>query len=538
MLNMDEIEDNYRVISFEEYSNILSENYLSLSARSKCLQLEQENACLKKELEKYKAIVKGDISVRQNIISEAFDRMYNESDYVGKKYGGSDISGIVGNIYSSVSSGEIPSAAEYSIVRYYPRYFSGRCTFCGGLCMVHGGKIKTSFYIDDKLFRVKDEVFPQAKCSNCEKIILDMYASVVGKRPVIREGSVTPEMAAYIICGKFLMNTSLMSLEMSWRAKKLELPRSFLGYIVNEVCDVYFEPLYNRLREELLGSGFITAACKRVPVCTVNESDGGIIDNGGVNMFVYCSAYSDDKHIVIFDSGKDVQINKEKAHLSFLKDYRGILHTDRTGLFSFKERKFDIIPMWGEFERLINQIKDGKDAFDNMGEASECISEICQIKAVIRDEENVDEEMRLTVRGSNCMDLTDGIIERALTWQKSEKEGSMGEIFGFILKYADELNMFYSDSRTEFDNARCISELNAFGADKRDPRLLKENSGYHRIMIMMSILRTLEACNLDAQRYIIYFLKNYANNIRSIEEMLPWNAPTECRKLISTENYS
>ncbi len=535
MLNMDEIEDNSRILSFEEYSSILSENYLSQSARLRCLQLEQENASLKKELEKYKTIVKGDISVRQNIISEAFDRMYNESDYVGKKFGMSDVSGIVGNIYRAVRKGETPSA-EYTAVRYYPVYFSGRCSSCGSLCMVHGGKIRTSFYLDDKIFRVKDEAFPVAECSKCKKVILDMYASVVGKRSVIREGSVTPEMAAYIICGKLLMNTSLMSLEMCWRAKKLELPRSFFGYIINEVCDVYFEPLYNRLREELLNSGFITAVCKRVPVCTVNESDGAVADKGGLNMFAYCTAYSDEKHIVVFDSGKDVPANKEKAHLSFLKDYSGILHTDRTGLFSFQKRKFEVIPMWGEAERLINQIRNGKDAFDNMGEASECISEISQIKAVIRDEENVDEEMRLTVRRSNCMDLTDGIIERALTWQRSEKEGGMGEIFEFILKNADELNMFYSDSRTEFDNARCISELNVFGTDQRDPRLLKENSGYHRVMIMMSILRTLEACNLDAQRYIVYFLKNYSNNVRSIEELLPWNAPTECRKLLSSEN--
>ena len=56
MLSKDEIQENTKTLPLEKYGELLSENYLSQSARLKCTELEAENKQLRKELEKFKML--------------------------------------------------------------------------------------------------------------------------------------------------------------------------------------------------------------------------------------------------------------------------------------------------------------------------------------------------------------------------------------------------------------------------------------------------------------------------------------------------
>ena len=61
MLSREEIKENTKCISIQEYSNLIANNHLSRTAREKCIEMEQELQQLRLENEKLRRMIYGDL---------------------------------------------------------------------------------------------------------------------------------------------------------------------------------------------------------------------------------------------------------------------------------------------------------------------------------------------------------------------------------------------------------------------------------------------------------------------------------------------
>lgn len=535
MLSREEIDENTSKIPFREYSEIISENYISRSARLKCIELEYENACLREELEKYKLIACGDMSVREEMNAELYDPVLNESDIVFNKDNRAES---LTDMTARVCSMIIEDKAEENIL-FLKRDYSLRtkkvlCSKCKEECSAEKDRVKRSLHIFRDNAKLTENVFYTYRCKKCGAVALDLFSNVKIKENPLEDGIITAETIAALIKEKYIMHRSLISMELYWRTKKLAFDRQMMSSIITAATDRYFAALYQRLKTELLKSDFIIADSAQIQTCLINEKECKSIESKAFDMFVYRTSETDEKKIVIFDADNEYD-DPEMKHESvrqkvFLKDYDGIIHTDKTELFETDDKQYTLIPMWSGAERLLGEavVSSGHLSEKMQMTAVKCIRILQQIKSGY-DEESGKNELRLTVRRTRCEDLTDELKEIAQQWSKKAHQGGTTRAFEYITKYSDELELFYYDIRTTYDNEICLEELSGFTADGPVIRMVENNNDYRRTVIIMSILRTIKANGLDPERYLSYYLKNMANPRDNSLPLLPWEAPSECR---------
>ncbi len=533
MLSKDEIQENTKTLPLEKYGELLSENYLSQSARLKCTELEAENKQLRKELEKFKMLAGGDISEKTALMCQLYDGLLNESDIISESSSDTDFSEILKTLHSDAAEGNTSLNDRYENRKYEPSYKNISCRKCSDVCKKLKSSPLMSVYIDDEGLKVIDEEFPVYKCVSCGEICYDMYEKFRNRKSLLKEREVTAQMAAFLLNEKFVMKRSYAFLENSYRSQNMTLSKEFMSYIVNEICDRYLEPLYNCMKNELFASGFIISGAADVLTCRVNEKEASSHDEGMLEMFVYTAEAVGGGRIILFDAGTEGEMS-ENSDISesvkiFLRGYSGIIHTDKAELFDYKEKKFEILPMWGAVENLLtrtlepNFVSGKPDA-----NVIKCISSLGKIKQKLKDDKDVDDEIRLAVRRANCSDITDELIEKAQEWEKNGCKIKTEKAFRYILEYMNELDSFYTDARTVFDNESCEEELNEFGVDDMISRIIKDKNGYRRTVIIMSIIRTVKANSLDVVRYLTFYLKNILIENNDVSDLLPWKAPSEC----------
>ena len=554
MLSREEIKENTKSMSQNEYSRLVAEVHLSKAAREKCTMLELENEELRLENERLRMVVYGTFSEKENLIAKNYDTLINEADYISERIkddnrelsdSPSAMDIIKEQIRSYPPNDELDDYINYLFRSYFLDNDLNDCSKCDGKYRAISMVPKTTLKIEENKAVLIDEVFMGYKCDKCGDELSNGFDVLKKSAPVIHELDVSAEVISYILVQKYLFNRSFKTQELYWKSHGLDLDQNTMCSWCNEACDKWLVPLYNQFKNELLKRPLICADVEGIRNYKITDNDYLTEENKMFDMFVYRTPAKDKNPVVVYDLNENYRyfyeaINYEEP-FEYLKNYKGVIHTEKTEKFDFPGRQFSIAAMWSRVYKLFEEVYDMIPPRYHSGSTVEQCIEICsEIIKNDKDSEPIDEEdVKLEIREITNKELTDCLIELATEFVTSGKDpeikSTIGKAYNYILDNLDELECYYTNGQTSVDNHLC-SELYEELLSGGSWQFLDLKSHSDRTTAVMSIIQTALLNNLDPQNYLTYYLKNIASADKpGPEKLYPWSC-SDCCKILMHNN--
>ncbi len=548
MLSKEEIQENTMTISYNEYVSMTTEIKVSKAARTGLLEQQYINDMLKTELEKYKRIAVGDTDEREAVICENYDRVLNDADteqlLYQKKHTepydtDAELEGMISYIRTFLPCDEIDDHFAYIFRRYHLQYRNFHCEKCESKYKINSTFPLTTFRFVHNKAMVFDEIFPGYRCEKCGNEIPNLYGAIRQERTVLDNPKITEEVIAYLIVQKYVYHRSFRSLELFWKQQGLHFSAITMCMWVNEVCDRWLVPLYEAMRAELLRREMICTGSRGIRNLTITDNEYVLQDHKMMEVFVYRTHMSEQKPIILFDAVNDYQYFDEDvsyaAPAAFLKGYKGIVHTDQIERFNCPDRQYSLAAMWGMLEeRFQTAAEVYPEEYLDDSEATRCLNVLSKIEEYEQECVRLeDSPVRCKLREKYCRKYTDKLTNKAADFDGKEIGSMLGKAYASVLDYIDELETFFTDPRTRYDNRSCQEELELFGDENRN-RFVYDPDGYKRSLAMLSIMRTVKANGLNPERYLTYYLKNAVqlHQGEKKEKLFPWNCSPRCKEIL------
>ncbi len=549
MLSREEIIDNTKCISLREYSRLMTNEHLSKAAREKCIRQEAELQQLRFENEKLRSIVYGSISEKEHIKADNFDKVINEADVVCSREDGSfDPESSADQILSEVRSlkpnDELDDHVNYLFRAYFMDDDMNDCDECDGKYRVVSMVSDTTLRITGKKLVVSDEVFMGYKCDNCGRELPNAFDSIMRPGSVLSDRRINADVLAYILTQKYVSGRSFKTQELFWKDHGVSLDQHIMSHWFNEACDKWIIPVYRYMKKELLKRDFICADTEGVRSYSMTENDFLFNEDKMLDLYIYRTPENDSAPIAVFDIGRDFRYFYEPIcydrQTEYLKNYKGILQTEKTEHFSIPDRKFSIAATWSRVRKLFEEALDKiPPIYSNESNAKHCLDICLEIEKSDDDSKPVDEDdVKLEVREQSTRDISDYLTELADSFVESEKDpdkkSALGKAYSYIYENKSELEMYYNDARTSINNDLCNDILLDYSIPDGDRRFISCDGSDERIAAILSLIHTIKLNKLDPQLYFTYLFKNAPSPEEKLRNhLMPWNCPECCRPLIS-----
>ena len=139
--------------------------------------------------------------------------------------------------------------------------------------------------------------------------------------PVIKGSFASAEAVAHLMTQKFVMHSPLYRQEQELRQKGIELSRQTMSNWFIAASEQWLEPLYERMKEQLLCESVLHADETTLQVLRTKEKPTA----GKSYMWLYRTSGCAEHPVVLYD----YQPNRKAENAErFLKDFKGWLHTD------------------------------------------------------------------------------------------------------------------------------------------------------------------------------------------------------------------
>lgn len=547
MLSREEIKENTKCISIQEYSNLIANNHLSRTAREKCIEMEQELQQLRLENEKLRRMIYGDLSEKERIRSDICDMLINESELSDTEDDNSRVSEEIHDIVRQIRrfppNDELNDHISYIFRAYYLDDEMNDCDSCSGKYRVSSMVPVSSIKIIDSKAVVSDEIFMGYKCDKCGRELSNSFDIIDRPCWISGEIKIDASVIANIIVQKFLFGRSFKTQELYWRKHEITFSHKTMSYLVNEASDKWVIPLYEYMKKELLKRDFICADVRTVSKYKLAADNMMLSEDNTSELYLYRTPANDSSPIVIFDieDSSEIELQESDRVKCFLKKYSGILQTEKTERFDFNSRKYKIAALWSHVCELFGEaLEKLPPAYRDNSNSAQCLELCSEIMKNDDDSKPVEEEeVKLEVREHNSRDITDCLTEIAESFVNSGKDpsaqSSIGKAYNYLLDYSDELEMYYTDARTSVDNELCNEILKDFTLPDKNKFASVSKDGI-RQAAMLSLIYTIRLNGVDPIKYLTYFFRNApAPTAETRKKLMPWNCPDCCRPLFSSE---
>lgn len=366
-----------------------------------------------------------------------------------------------------------------------------------------------------------------------------------GDRPkdLLRNSIVTPSLLASILNVKYVNSSALNRVEQEFARNGVNISKQTMSNWIVKCSKEYFQPLYNRMHEELLK-------------CHVNQADETptqvIHDGRGPGsksyMWVHCSGeFYKDKPIVLYEYQK----GRSHVHpLEFYRNYKGILVTDSLEQYHLVDKKLPDVTnanCWAHARRDYADAVKAADKEDpnavRRSVAYQALSRISQIYKLEEALNDLSTEERLQERQSNIKPL----IEEYFAWVKRQLENhavppksKTAEGLRYSVNQEQYLKIFLSDGEVPIDNSASERAIRTFCIGKKNWMFHNSINGAEASAVVYSISETAKLNQLRPYYYFEYLLTELPKlcdeegNIdpAKLDYLLPWSKelPDECRK--------
>ena len=196
------------------------------------------------------------------------------------------------------------------------------CDQCGGEMTEIGVDIDRKVKMVPAKFIIVETRIHSYKCIKCDKT--DAKSRIIRpeiEKPVIPNGNATAEAIAYIAAEKYVMHSPLYRLEQQLNASGIPLSRQTMSNWLLKSTELYFEPIWKRMREILLKEEILHADETTLQVLR----EPGRKAERKSYMWLYRTGKDAGQQLILYDYQETREAKHPKA---FLEGFNGYLHTD------------------------------------------------------------------------------------------------------------------------------------------------------------------------------------------------------------------
>lgn len=414
-----------------------------------------------------------------------------------------------------------------NIIEYHLPEEEMVCSCCGHERHVIGQETTRELVVVPAQVHVDVHVQNVYGCRHCEAHG-DGSQPVVVKAPKPKRafpGSIaSPSVVAHVIEEKYVMGSPLYRQEQQWARRGVNISRQNMANWISHAAENWFEPVYERMKAELLAQDIIMADETTIQCL---KEDGKKAESKSYMWLYRSGRYS--PGIVLYE----YQSSRGREHpRDFLKGFSGFLQTDgyagynnipnvtNIGCLAHARRKFD--------EAI--KAAGGKGKHPKACEGLDFCSRLYDIErelSLLEPEERYQERLK----------RSKPVLEAFSAWLHTTKEevvvkSHLGLAIQYCLNQWAALNAFLLDGRLEIDNNRSERSIKPFVIARKNFLFVDNPRGAKASAITFSLIESAKENGLNPFEYLKYLLEQLPNaTITELDNYLPWSKvlPEHCR---------
>ena len=253
-------------------------------------------------------------------------------------------------------------------------------------------------------------------------------------------------------------------------------------------------------------------------------------------MWLYRTGRDAAHPIVLYEYQPD---RKADNPISFLKGFHGYLHTDGYAAYGKLENVM-LVGCWAharrKFDEAVKALPKSQQKPSSAGIGLLYCSRLFEIEDRIA-------ELPPAERKKQRQSQAKPILAAFLAWAKTRyaaPKSAQGQALHYLLEQWLRLNRYLDDGRLEISNNLAERSIKPFVMGRKNFLFANTPSGAKGSATIFSLIETARGNGLDPYRYLTWVFQTAPNldlkDPGTVQMLLPWNAPENCKAKRSTEN--
>lgn len=288
----------------------------------------------------------------------------------------------------------------------------------------------------------------------------------------------------------------------------------------------YLEPVYEQLHRELLAKEVLHADETTLQV----PHEPGKEPQSKSYMWLYRTSGDTDNPVVMYEyqSGRGAVHPRE-----FLEGFKGYLHADGYAGYHNLPEDITVVGCWAHLRRKFDEaMKSLPKSKAKNSSAAQGLA-YCSLLFGLEDDFA---ELTPDERYQQRLEQAKPVLDAFLAWaniRNAAPKSALGKALTYLKEQWPYLTNYLKDGRMELSNNRAERSIKPFVIDRKNFLFANTPGGAKGSVVIFTMIQTAIENHLDPYRYLTWLLKaaNTADLPRPevIEQLLPWNAPQECR---------
>ena len=404
------------------------------------------------------------------------------------------------------------------------------CPQCGDTMTGIGTEVVNKLKIIPAQVVVEQHVYYSYACRTCSETADESCETPVVKAP--REKSVIPgsfataEAIAHIIHEKFVMASPLYRQEQELNRQGVPLSRQTMSNWILRAAEDYLKPVYEQLHRELLTRDVLHSDDTTLQVL----HEPGKKPESDSYMWLYRTGGDTDRPIVLYEYQPGRGAKHPKA---FLAGYKGYLQTDGYAGYHDLGEDVTLVGCWAharrKFDEAVKSLPKGKAKGSSAYQGLTYCNLLFSIEQEIANkaaEERYEERLK----------QAKPVLDAMFAWANSRTaapKAPLGKALTYLKNQWPYLTNYLKDGRLELSNNRAERSIKPFVIDRKNFLFANTPKGATGSAVIFSLIHTAMENGLEPYKYLTWLMKTAKDADLSQEDMiqnlLPWNAPAECR---------
>ena len=299
------------------------------------------------------------------------------------------------------------------------------CPNCGETMTEIGTEVVRTLEIIPTKTVVKEHIYHTYACQKCSKEGTETPVAKAPREKNIIPGSfAAPEAIAHIMTQKFVMGSPLCRQEQELKRQGIPLSRQTMSNWILKASQVYLEPVYEQLHNELLKQEVLHADETILQVL----HEPGKEPQSKSYMWLYRTSGDTDRPIVMYE----YQPGRGAAHpKEFLEGFSGYLHTDGYAGYHNLPEEITVVGCWAhlrrKFDEALKSLPKGKAKNSSAAQGFACATWLLIQNLRRADPQFLSQIMVTTSNGEN-VHLTEIFtrsprLNRVYWWTETSDDG-------------------------------------------------------------------------------------------------------------------
>lgn len=375
-------------------------------------------------------------------------------------------------------------------------------------------------------------ITPVYVCNSCDGN--DFHTNFAKSReyePVLPKSSAGAETLAWLMEQKYSLAMPLNRIEQQFKQLDIVLSRQTLSNWLMKTAEIYVEPLYRYMHQELVSKKHIHA--DETVLQVLNEPGRTAKQNSYMWMF---RTGRGSPPIVVYD----YQTTRAAKHpVNFLAGYSGVLQVDGyAGYNKLQSSSVKLAGCWAHVRRCYTDIVASlpKDAQIKGSHTEQALKMIGRLYAVEKELNNkieatfVDEQSLAEILATRQQQSLP-ICNEYFKWCRENRSLVSGKLLNAInysLNEETKLRIFLENPSCEIDNNRAERSIKPFVMGRKAWLFSNSPRGASSSAMIFSLIVTAKESKLKVFDYLLYVLQSMSSDIAAdrtpnLKHLVPWS---------------